>query len=298
MIGIGVKLALAGYDSCWDDVDAWLRNALHQGQLRSVGWLEKNYYTSDYYNALVANDKYILKPGQTFEEYLLDKRSDLSFDSAAKRSIGCFGGWVAMNDWYGGYNINAGTDMTGLGIMQCCTGNCARTLYSIYYNMLQYDPDSWTLKINLLINRASEYLDIDSHIPYNGRVDLKIRSSLNLKVRIPSYVDLKEVKLTVNKKQCDISFDNRYLVVGKVKPDDVVKIEFPLKTRTAAVKVRYYEDAFSIQEPYVLTLKGNTVIDISPKGQFYPFYQRDKYISNTTRYIKKERFVPDKLVVW
>ena len=31
------------------------------------------------------------------------------------------------------------------------------------------------LSVNLLLNRASPWVDVDSHIPYEGRVDLKVK---------------------------------------------------------------------------------------------------------------------------
>ena len=40
--------------------------------------------------------------------------------------------------------------------------------------------------------------------------------------------------------------------------------------------------------PYRLTMRGNTVIAISPKGEAYPLYQNPP----TGRLVEKGRFVP------
>lgn len=296
MVGIGIKLALAGYDDCWDDVDSWLRNVMAEGQLTSVDWLD-DYFKSDYCRAATAYDRENLWQGQTYQEYLLSRRSDMSFDHAAQRSVGGFGGWVAMNDWFGAYNITAG-DMAGLGIMQCCTGNAVRSLYSAFYNMLAFDDTSNELKLNLLMNRASKWADIDSHIPYQGRIDINIKQSLKLSVRIPGWVDKTEVQVTVDEDPVRIDYDRRVARIGHVNKGQTVKITFPIKVVKKPVRVRYYEEGFNIQQAYVLTLKGNTVVDIKPEGQFNPLYQRDYYLSDKTRYKKVERFICDVDIPW
>ena len=35
------------------------------------------------------------------------------------------------------------------------------------------------LSVNLLISRPSPWADVESHIPYTGRVDVKIKQALN-----------------------------------------------------------------------------------------------------------------------
>ncbi len=94
-----------------------------------------------------------------------------------------------MNDWFGAHNIEAG-GMQGLGIMHCCSGNGSRALYAAFYDILSYDEAGNTLKVNLLLNRASKWADIDSHIPYKGQVNIKVKRPVNLSVRIPGWVNI------------------------------------------------------------------------------------------------------------
>jgi len=49
---------------------------------------------------------------------------------------------------------------------------------------------------------------------------------------------------------------------------------------------------------YTLTIKGNTVIDIDPKGRHCPLYQRAHYREDQVRWRKMRRFVPDTRIVW
>jgi hypothetical protein len=42
--------------------------------------------------------------------------------------------------------------------------------------------------VNLLLNRASAWADLDSYIPYEGRVDVRVKRDCELAVRIPEWV--------------------------------------------------------------------------------------------------------------
>jgi hypothetical protein len=296
MVQLAVKLAQTGYDYCWDDADRWIRNMLAEGQLTDVNWV-KNYFDSDFCKSATAYDKQNLCPDKSYTDWVKSKYPEIETKNAASRNIGCFGGWVAFNDWFGAYNINS-EYMQGLGIMHCCTGNASRALYAAWYNIVTFNKDTQTLKVNLLLNRASKYADIDSHIPYNGRVDIKLKQDLKLEVRIPDYVTLNDVKVTVDSKPVDITFNARYAQINNAKKGQTVTVIFPLKEETKTVRLRYYEPAFYIAEYYTLKMKGNTVIDISPKGKWCPLYQRDKYKSNETKYIDAQRFVCDKELPW
>ena len=50
--------------------------------------------------------------------------------------------------------------------------------------------------------------------------------------------------------------------------------------------------------PYRLTIKGNTVIEIDPKGKIYPLYERDHYPQDRAPLRKLTRFVPADRIQW
>ena len=82
-------------------------------------------------------------------------------DRVIERNVGNFAGWPLANDW-------------GVEIQHCCTGNASRSIYFIWDHILDYS--SGKLRVDLLLNRASPWADIDSHIPYTGRVDIRIKT--------------------------------------------------------------------------------------------------------------------------
>ena len=200
-------------------------------------------------------------------------------DRALERNIGAFAGWPKANDWYG---------EVWEGIMHCCTGNAARAIYFIWEKILTFD--SGELRVNLLLNRASPWADIDSHIPYTGQVDVRIKQAVDLSVRIPEWVKPDDVGVQVNGADRRLGWDGRYAVVGRVEPKDVATMNFPIEERTDQVWIE--------KEEYHLVRRGNEVVAISPPGRVCPLYERPQYRQNSTRWRRAERFVSNEVFKW
>ena len=172
--------------------------------------------------------------------------------------------------------------------MHCCTGNGTRTVYYVWDNILHYADGR--LRVNLLLNRASPWADVDSHIPYAGQVDVRIKQPLDLSLRIPEWVAPEHVRCQVNGADHALDWEGRYALVGAVKPDEVATMTFPLAVRTDTVYVE--------KQRYRLVRKGNEVIFIDPPGRNWPLYQRAHYRENRTRWKRLTRFVADTSIHW
>ena len=173
--------------------------------------------------------------------------------------------------------------------MHCCAGNETRAIYYLWENILDYSDG--TLRINLLLNRASPWADLDSHIPYEGRVDLTIKRSCNLEVRIPEWVKPAETVCTVNSEVRTLGWDGRYARVGSVDPNDLVTLTFPISERTVKETIDGTE--------YTMIIRGNDVVYMDPPGKNYPFYQRKgHYREGQARWIERRRFLPSEPVHW
>ena len=59
-----------------------------------------------------------------------------------------------------------GADVAPEGVAGCCAGNCARTIYYVWEHMVDFQGGH--LRVNLLLNRASPWVDVHSYIPYAG----------------------------------------------------------------------------------------------------------------------------------
>ena len=264
MIGLALKLSEAGIGDYWDDADRWIRNMLVEGQLTSTDWVSRLPHAD------------LIKQDPSSPPVINPYRET---DRVAERNLGAFAGWPAPNQW--GIRDEFST-------MQCCTVTGARALYWTWERVLRHHDGK--LRVNLLFNKASPWADLDSYIPYEGRVDVKAKQAVDLEVRIPEWVTPGETRCQVNGEERRLGWDGRYAQVGQLKPSDRATLTFPISERTDVIHIE--------KQPYTLVRKGNEVVSIDPPGRYYPLYQRDHYRQDTARMRKVERFIPKEQVDW
>jgi len=284
MIQLALILTRHGVGDYWDDADRWIRNMLIEGQLTPD--------KADRLKQYSAGKPFIPRPESNTKEAA--KNDGVEFDpmaiqnqdidpmgateeSVAERLVGTFCGQPAPNDWE-----------NGAGPAACCTGNGTRAVYYAWKSILTHEAGR--LRMNLLLNRASIWADIDSHIPYKGQVDVRIKQAVSLSMRIPEWVKPDDVCIEVDGHARDISWDGRYAVVGDVKPGEVVTMRFPIAERTEKVWIE--------KRQYTLVIKGNDVVAIDPPGQACPLYDRSHYRMNRTRWKEQLRFASAEEIEW
>ena len=255
MIALALRLAQSGIDEAWDDADRWIRNQLAEDQLTNVGWIDR------------------LPKDIPIQPYA-------STEDVAERNRGSFTGGPDPNDWA------AGVHMHVLG--HCCTVNGAKVLYWIWDRIITHDAGR--LDVNLLLNRASPWADVDSYVPYAGLVDIRVKEPVTLRVRLPEWAQPGDLVTSVDGAVRETARQGRYAVVGEVAPGQTVSCGFPLPHRTDHVHIE--------KRPYTLKRRGNDVIAIDPPGCNLPLYQRQHYASGTPRFYRVERFIPERVVHW
>lgn len=260
MIVIAIKLTDAGVGDYLDDADRWIRNMFAEGQLTPA-------------KAELIRRHAERKPRQEIDSMYQNP------DRALERNIGAFAGWPKANDWYADQRA---------GIMHCCTGNASRAIYFIWEKILSFDAGK--LSVNLLLNRASPWADVDSHIPYRGQVDVKMKQTADLAVRVPEWTKPEEVKVVLNEGERPFGWNGRYAEIGRVEAGDAIAVIFPIHIVAHTVEIE--------KETYELVCKGNEIIDISPPGKICPLFQRPHYHEDTARWRKIERFVSDEVFPW
>ena len=265
MVSLALRLSDAGVGDYWDDADRWLRNVLAEGQLMTTDWI----------NRLVGAGW--TEPWQVAPSQLDPVRQ--TTHRVAERNRGAFAGWPSVNDWYTGL---------GSGIQHCCTANGARSLFFAWNQILTYHDGA--LSVNLLLNRVSRWADIDSYIPYLGRVVVHVKQSLELSLRIPEWATPENTHATINDAACRIEWNGRYARVGGVKAGDSVAVSFPIEERTDEIHVE--------KRRYTIVRRGNEVVSVDPPGVFCPLYQREHYRSNRPRWLSVDRFVSEEDLDW
>ena len=268
MIALAIRFSELGLGDYWDDADRWTRNMFAEGQLQATDWIDR----------ITEADAYSPPPAE-----LLPTESIVgpwcTADSVPERSRGAFAGYPAINDWYVRY---------GIGIQHCCTATSALTLYQLWKSIVH--GDAGRLRVNLLMNHASGWADVDSFLPYQGRVEVRPKVDADLDIRIPEWVAPGQAACTVNGARRELAWDGRYARVGPVGGSDRVTLTFPIRERTDIVYVEKHR--------YVLTRRGNDVVDIDPPGRYSPLYQRRHYRDGQPRLRAVTRFVSSENVDW
>jgi hypothetical protein len=278
MIAVAIKLTEGRAGDYWDEVDGWVRNHFISNQI---------------------TDPTPLMKGKTVSTTPDQKGQASTTYKVVERNVGAFLGWPSA--------CNGNSQ-----IMHCCTGNGSRTLYYIWESMLQCNDGR--LRVNLLMNRASAWGDIYSYVPYQGRVELKVKQALKeASFRAPSWIksgDL-ELKCTVNGQAQKIVWEGRYVTTGGLKAGDKVTLEFPITETTLkkAAQGQPRETLLGGVEYDQIVFKGSTVVNMQPGGQpesvhgvsltpSYPKYQRDDYRQSEPKMKKVQRFVPRESFYW
>jgi hypothetical protein len=264
MLTLAVKLSAGGVADYWDDVDRWVRNQFAEQQLTNTDWV---------YRMAERQPHKAVQPNETAER-------------VPERNVGAFAGWAAPNDFthrYLGYEAS---------MMHCCMGNGTRAMYYVWEHILDHNDDG--LRVNLLLNRASAWGDVYSSIPYEGRVEIKMKKSCrDVSMRVPEWIESGSVhvKATRNGNLLPLAWEGRYVrTIDPVSAGDVVVLQFPIELQTVKQTIA--------GTPYVLEIKGNTVVSISPGGENGPLYRREYMKADKAPTTRLKRFVSEQPVLW
>ena len=249
-VALGIRLSDAGVGDYWDDVDCVARNHLVEAQFTDAKLLERVSEASPP-RQYVSSSFEPIYPGQEVRENVI------------RRTLGTFAGWAGV------------TSVVRPYVMQCCTGNGTQGLYYAWEGIVRC-ADGRNAQVNLLLNRASPWLDVDSHLPYEGRVVIRNKTAERASVRISSWIDRRQLRAAVNGHPRQPFWVGNYAVFDALKPTDEITLQFPVVEET--VSYTALARAWRLETVYTCTFRGNTLVDISPRedaADSYPLYRRD-----------------------
>jgi hypothetical protein len=253
---LAIKLTDLGVGDYWEDVDSYVRNHLTEMQITDAKKMQ----------AVVDQ----MPPAQG-----LDPKNTTT-DRVVERTVGTY-----LSDSSHPSLITQRSFRWTI----CCSGNCTPALYYAWEGITRYDEATKSAVINLLLNRASAWLDIDSYLPYEGKVVIRNKTARNISVRIPRWADKTAVHALVDGKPAQFRWIGQYLSLDNLASSAQITITFPMiktveqYTITWTEKDDWHEgmNAGSGHETYTCTFKGNTLVDIAPRSSSlgYPLYRRD-----------------------
>ncbi len=277
LIGLAVKLSEAGIGDCWEDVDFYIRNQGIEAQFtpEDIPYLEK----------LLEKNPNPPAPPEMYSYFNLQNRNPQGQppEVAADRVVGTNVGVVEAA--IGGFTMGYVPYKTGWAL--CCSpwGNMG-----IFY---AWDATircaDGVARVNLLLNRASPWMDIDSYIPYQGKVVLRNKKAKEAFVRIPLYVEKNTVACRIGDREVKPEWFGRYLVIKNLRAGDVATIEFPLEEKAEQWRSR------------AIKFKGNTLVEISPPlvpGTWLYQGRAEKYQTTKVPMKKVVRYVTSQTFQW
>ena len=262
LVALGIRLTDARAGDYWDDVDAVVRNQLVEQQITDAAELRR-------VSEAAAEDRCrtTLSPGQgCWDPDVVDRTVGIYAGTSLPHAI--------PTPWS----------------MICCTGNGTQGLYYAWESALREQGDR--AQVNLLLNRASRLLDVESHLPYAGKVILRTRAARGAHVRIPHWIQRRELRVTVRARPVDPDWAGSYLVFNALEPGDVITLEFPIRETRQTYTVNANTPKAVV---YTCTFRGSTLVDISPRDPSpttYRTYRREHMRSDAAPVRERERWVP------
>jgi hypothetical protein len=261
IIGLAVKLSYHGVGDYWEDVDQYIRNHGTEMQLVTED--------KDFLNALSEHGPPPKDSPEIFTDHAVD------------RFIGAFAGAPNKSAVY-----------------LCCGAHGNMGLFYAWDGTLRHEDG--TTRVNLLLNRASPWMDIDSYLPYEGKVVLKNKGSREVFVRMPVWVDRKHVRCSIGQKDVQGVWFNNSLRFRSLQPDDVLTIRFPMKTKTEEWTIpRVSGTQGPEMQLHTCKFKGNTLAEMSPPlvpGS--PLYQRSYFLNKEAPMKNVTRFATPLVLKW
>ena len=263
MIDLAIQFGRLGKTEEWETAERFVRNQFLEQQLTKATWLESQTRKQD--------------------------TSDTSYQNVAARSIGSFGGWCSPNDFTHFYPDPGKVELpSGRIVMACCTGHGMRGLYQTWHNIVTEKPEG--VYVNLWFSRDTPAVEVDSFLPYEGKLEVRVRQAPTVYVRVPEGVDPDEVRGMVNNREKSPQRAGAYVGFTGLRGGDVLTVSVPLKKRTTKETVAGVE--------YTLEWKGNTIVRMSPKGTLAPLYQRENFLADRAPLGEVDYHVPAQEVAW
>ena len=160
-------------------------------------------------------------------------------------------------------------------------GSGIRGCFLVWDSAIEKKDD--TVYVNMAFSRNSPWLEVISYQPYEGRIDIIVHETEKIMIRIPSWVNQKDVQISINNTLVCADYENQiYVKLSGLKQDDNITIQYPLRHNIIPEVVNGTE--------YLAEWKGDTVAGINPKGKLYPLFEREYMKENTTPIVSRQPY--------
>ncbi|GAA1550778.1 hypothetical protein GCM10009789_00680 [Kribbella sancticallisti] len=244
LIGLGATLAGSGLPEYWSVVERFVRNHLTASQLLDVSWVES------------APDRSRDIPGWR------------THVDVGERVLGAFCGYGAPNDYVSDVPLGRGHTND---VQACCVGSGVRGLFWAWNSIVTGDRS--LARVNLLLSRAHRFVDVLSHLPVEGKVELLVNEPVDeLRVRIPDWAGYARLTLRREGGADDgertgaerIWAPDGYLAIPRPQPGERIVLTFPM--------AEYSTTESAAGNEFRTGWRGDDVVAIEPPGRSRPMY--------------------------
>jgi hypothetical protein len=171
-----------------------------------------------------------------------------------QRALGTYSGW--------------GSPVALSTVLQnCCMANGAQGLYSIWAKIVTFDEASGAANVNLMLNRVTPVLDVESYLPYEGKVVLRNKNAQRINLRVPTWVDRRGLVCQVDGRVREARYLQNYLLLDSLNPGAVITVTFPVRNDVQTYSCDDYGEGGWSAKPistfrYRATYRGNTAITL------------------------------------
>ncbi len=192
----------------------------------------------------------------------------------AERMEGRLLGLCGFPDWVNLYTSPLDAELPGIDMMGCCADAVIRASHAIWRHTVTGDERE--TRINLAFSHDSPLVQVVSCLPHRGEINIIVKESQKVLVRIPGWAPKEKVKTYIDKQPLKTGWQGSYVVFDKIKKGQQLTVVYPL--RMAEVKETIYGADFV---EYTEKWRGNTIVDIAPVGQRIPMFQRPQLDTET-----------------
>jgi len=258
MLALALRLTEAGLGDYYDDAEKIIRNQL----------IEQQFTTAESLDLVKQAGKNPENPWSPFLESLEGYASadDMPDNAILRENIS-----QRVIGMYANFSGPAAIPMPY--ITTCCTGNCTEALYYGWNSILTSSEEDGVMhaRVHLWLDRRSPEIDVVSHVPFEGMLEIRNHLANKLSIRIPDWSSPSSCVVQVNGQEVISTVVGRYLHLSEIHPGDIVKVSTPLQTET-------FKSTMPFSGEYELTMRGHHVISITPgdtSPNNIPIYQRN-----------------------
>ena len=148
----------------------------------------------------------------------------------------------------------------------CCVYSGMRGLHAGWRDAMTFDAGQ--LRINYFLKRQSAHAAMTTAQPQSGEAEIVLRADAKVLLRVPAWLKPSQMILSVDARQLlaadRLDATGHYASLGPLPAGTKIRVRFPLTehlTNETLAGVRY-----------TITWRGNYVVKMSPRGQFFPIY--------------------------